>query len=107
MQAEGRARRVPRPEGRRGLRDRDSHRHACDHLPTPERSPTLHERRRRRTLRGRSRRRWNGDDAFGRTTTDMKGGQTMATKDKNTRKSSEKKPAQKTLKEKRQAKKAK
>jgi hypothetical protein len=37
----------------------------------------------------------------------MKGGQTMATKDKNTRKSSEKKPAQKTLKEKRQAKKAK
>jgi hypothetical protein len=37
----------------------------------------------------------------------MKGGQNMATKDKNTRKSSEKKPAQKTLKEKRQAKKAK
>ena len=32
---------------------------------------------------------------------------TMATKDKNTKKSMEKKPAQKTLKEKRQAKKAK
>jgi hypothetical protein len=37
----------------------------------------------------------------------VKGGQKMASKDKNTRKSSEKKPAQKTLKEKRQAKKAK
>jgi hypothetical protein len=36
-----------------------------------------------------------------------KGGQGMATKDKNTKKSMEKKPAQKTLKEKRQAKKAK
>ena len=36
-----------------------------------------------------------------------KEGQTMATKDKNTKKSMEKKPAQKTLKEKRQAKKAK
>ena len=35
------------------------------------------------------------------------GGQGMATKDKNTKKSMEKKPAQKTLKEKRQAKKAK
>jgi hypothetical protein len=35
------------------------------------------------------------------------GGQNMATKDKNTKKSMEKKPAQKTLKEKRQAKKAK
>lgn len=35
------------------------------------------------------------------------GGQYMATKDKNTKKSMEKKPAQKTLKEKRQAKKAK
>ena len=34
-------------------------------------------------------------------------GHGMATKDKNTRKSMEKKPAQKTLKEKRQAKKAK
>jgi hypothetical protein len=36
-----------------------------------------------------------------------KGGQGMATKDKNTKKSMDKKPAQKTLKEKRQAKKAK
>ena len=36
-----------------------------------------------------------------------RGGQDMATKDKNTKKSMEKKPAQKTLKEKRQAKKAK
>ena len=35
------------------------------------------------------------------------GGQNMATKDKNTKKSMAKKPAQKTLKEKRQAKKAK
>ena len=35
------------------------------------------------------------------------GGQNMPTKDKNTKKSMEKKPAQKTLKEKRQAKKAK
>ena len=35
------------------------------------------------------------------------GGQNMATKDKNTKKSMEKKPAQRTLKEKRQAKKAK
>ena len=35
------------------------------------------------------------------------GGQNMVTKDKNTKKSMEKKPAQKTLKEKRQAKKAK
>jgi hypothetical protein len=35
------------------------------------------------------------------------GGQKMATKDKNTKKSMEKKPAQKTLKEKRKAKKAK
>jgi hypothetical protein len=34
-------------------------------------------------------------------------GQTMASKDKNSKKSTEKKPAQKTLKEKRQAKKAK
>ena len=33
------------------------------------------------------------------------GGQRMATKDKNTKKAMEKKPAQKTLKEKRQAKK--
>ena len=38
---------------------------------------------------------------------DPEGGQNMATKDKNTKKSMEKKPAQKTLKEKRQAKKAK
>ena len=36
-----------------------------------------------------------------------KGGQSMASKDKNTKKSMEKKPAQKTLKEKRQAKRAK
>ena len=35
------------------------------------------------------------------------GGEDMASKDKNTKKSMEKKPAQKTLKEKRQAKKAK
>jgi hypothetical protein len=35
------------------------------------------------------------------------GGQKMATKDKNTKKTMGKKPAQKTLKEKRQAKKAK
>jgi hypothetical protein len=35
------------------------------------------------------------------------GGQGMASKDKNTKKSMEKKPAQKTLKEKREAKKAK
>jgi hypothetical protein len=35
------------------------------------------------------------------------GGQTMGSKDKNTKKSMEKKPAQKTLKEKRQARKAK
>jgi poly-gamma-glutamate capsule biosynthesis protein CapA/YwtB (metallophosphatase superfamily) len=40
-------------------------------------------------------------------TAPTKGGQGMATKDKNTKKSMEKKPAQKTLKEKRQAKKAK
>ena len=39
--------------------------------------------------------------------THPQGGQKMATKDKNTKKSMEKKPAQKTLKEKRQAKKAK
>jgi hypothetical protein len=39
--------------------------------------------------------------------THPEGGQNMATKDKNTKKSMEKKPAQKTLKEKRQAKKAK
>jgi hypothetical protein len=37
----------------------------------------------------------------------LKRGQDMATKDKNTKKSMEKKPAQKTLKEKRQAKRAK
>ena len=37
----------------------------------------------------------------------LDGGHGMATKDKNTKKSMEKKPAQKTLKEKRQAKKAK
>jgi hypothetical protein len=37
----------------------------------------------------------------------LQGGQSMADKDKNTKKSTEKKPAQKTLKEKRQAKKAK
>ena len=37
----------------------------------------------------------------------QQGGQNMATKDKNTKKSMEKKPAQKTLKEKRLAKKAK
>jgi hypothetical protein len=41
------------------------------------------------------------------TRTHPQGGQNMATKDKNTKKSMEKKPAQKTLKEKRQAKKAK
>ena len=38
---------------------------------------------------------------------DPTGGQSMASKDKNTKKSMEKKPAQKTLKEKRAAKKAK
>ena len=37
----------------------------------------------------------------------LRGGDNMATKDKNAKKSMEKKPAQKTLKEKRQAKKAK
>jgi hypothetical protein len=37
----------------------------------------------------------------------LQGGHSMATKDKNTKKSMEKKPAQKTLKEKRQAKRAK
>jgi hypothetical protein len=40
-------------------------------------------------------------------TASTKGGRRMTTKDKNTKKSMEKKPAQKTLKEKRQAKKAK
>jgi len=39
--------------------------------------------------------------------TTLKGGQKMASKDKNTKKTMGKKPAQKTLKEKRQAKKAK
>src|SRR5215218_10406349 len=34
--------RVPRPEGRRGLRDRGSHRHPRDHLPTTERPQTVH-----------------------------------------------------------------
>ena len=43
----------------------------------------------------------------GSLTTHRQGGQGMATKDKNAKKSMEKKPAQKTLKEKRQAKKAK
>jgi hypothetical protein len=37
----------------------------------------------------------------------LQGGHSMASKDKNTKKSMEKKPAQKTLKEKRQAKRAK
>jgi hypothetical protein len=47
--------------------------------------------------------RWVTSDSLSRTYREV----SMATKDKNTKKSMEKKPAQKTLKEKRQAKKAK
>jgi hypothetical protein len=44
---------------------------------------------------------------FGQSHLHLQEGHSMATKDKNTKKSMEKKPAQKTLKEKRQAKRAK
>ena len=61
--SQGRPRRVSRPEGRRGLGDRDPRRDACDHLPSTERPQALHERPRPGTVRGSGRRRRNRNDA--------------------------------------------
>ena len=69
---QGRAGRVPRPEARRGVRDRGPHRHPRDHLPATERPQTVDERRRPRPLRRRGRRRRDRHNAAGRAATHLK-----------------------------------
>src|SRR3954452_3094631 len=113
-----RPRRLPRREGPRGLRGRDAQRYARDHLPATQRPQAIHEWQRPGTLRRSGERRRSRNDAPSGAATHISGtvrcesavptgGHGMASKDKNAKKSMEKKPAQKTLKEKRQAKKAK